>query len=117
MQRTEYQNASNLGSSSRGLLSQIFRRVIESLGSLLLGRPATIVTKQAIDRLNQLERREQLKLAERRGDEEFLDRELAKSQLTEEEYRRAARGTTPIASWPDEDLSDLLEKKDEGKSS
>jgi len=70
-----------------------------------------------MDRLNQLERREQLKLAQRRGDEEFLDRELEKSQLSDEEYRRAKRGTTPVASWPDEDFNDLFEKKDQGKTS
>jgi hypothetical protein len=100
-----------------GPLSQWLRRIVEVVGSLVLGRPAKIVPKQAMDRLYQLERREELKSAERRGDEEFLDRELAKSELTEEEYRRATRGTTPIATWPDEDFSDLLQKKDEGKRS
>jgi hypothetical protein len=117
MQRSDHQKLPELGTPSLGPLSQFFRHLIESLGSLLLGRPASIVPTQAIDRLNQLERREQLKLAERRGDEQFLDQELAKSHLNDEEYRRATRGTTPIASWPEEDFNDLFEKKDQGKSS
>jgi hypothetical protein len=84
MQRSDHQKLPELGTPSLGPLSQFFRHLIESLGSLLLGRPASIVPTQAIDRLNQLERREQLKLAERRGDEQFLDQELAKSHLNDE---------------------------------
>ena len=51
---------------------------------------------------------------QRFSEDEYLDHELAKSQLTEEEYRRATHGTTPIETWPEEDFSDLFAKRNDG---
>jgi hypothetical protein len=85
-------------------LPQPLRSMIESVARLFLGEPASIVPRRKMDRLAQLERREQLQLAERRGDDTFLDRELAENQLTEADLKRMASSNTPLADWPDEDF-------------
>src|SRR6185437_9612125 len=41
-----------------------------------------LVPRRHVERLRQLERREELRLAKRRGDDKFLDRELAKARQT-----------------------------------
>lgn len=85
-----------------------FRPLAEMFGRFLLREPAAIIPKRSAERLRQLERREQLRMAEREGNDEFLDAELARVQLTPEQLKAASRGTTPISEWPDEDFSGHL---------
>ena len=89
-------------------LPRPLRSMIESVARLFLGEPASIVPRRKMDRLAQLERREQLRLAERRGDDVFLDRELAASQLTEDDLKRTTSSNSPIAEWPDEDFEKVF---------
>ena len=46
--------------------------------------------------------------AEVRGDEAFLDRELARLQPTAGSLRRTERPSPSDADWPDENLNDLF---------
>lgn len=80
------------------------RSLVERIARLLTGETFALIPQRQVDRLRQLERREELLMAERRGDTEFLDRELARAQLTPEDLSRSSGQTTPISQWPDEDF-------------
>ncbi len=86
-----------------GGLRGMLRSFAETIGGFAVGEPATIVPRRTLDQLRELERRETLRQAEARGDDAFLDRELAAVQLTREDLKQIP-GKTPVARWPDEDF-------------
>jgi hypothetical protein len=73
-----------------------------------MDEPLTLIPQGQAVRLRQLERREELQMAERRSDEAFLDRELEKVQLTPADLARLSAKNTPISQWPDEDMKDCF---------
>ena len=52
--------------------------------------------------------RRRLQAAARRGDDAFLDAELAKHQLTAENLSRLDKRHTPLAEWPDDDVNAMF---------
>jgi hypothetical protein len=81
-------------------------KLLEGVARILLGEPAAVVPVARMKRLEQLEYREKLRAAERRGDADFLRREVDRNQLSEADLRRLEGGATPLSHWPepDEDL-------------
>ena len=70
-----------------------------------------MVTSAELDRLQRLAYRERLREAEAAGDHEFIESELRRNQLTEEDLRRLQRHHTRLEDWPDTP-DDLLEPED-----
>jgi hypothetical protein len=89
-------------------MRNVARLLLERVARIVLGEPARVVPARKMDRLDELERREQLQAAERRGDSNYLDGELAKSQLTEGDLDRLGKLATPIEAWPDENFEDCF---------
>ena len=89
-------------------LRQPFRSIIEVLARFILGEPASIVPNRKLERLAQLERREQLRQRAIRGDHEFFERELAATQLTASDLERTRHDLIPISQWPDEDFESMF---------
>jgi hypothetical protein len=89
--------------------------ILEMFARLLMGEPASVVPTRKLERLEQLERRERLRMAERAGDEEFLDQELARARKKAGDLKDAMGGTTPIAQWPAEDFTDSFDGTGEPK--
>jgi len=85
-------------------IMDLVRAFVEAIARVVMGEPVRIVPLRRIERLCELERREQLQAAERRGDLAYLSAELAKSQLTIGDLDRLAKLAKPIGDWPDEDL-------------
>jgi hypothetical protein len=81
-------------------------KLLERIARILLGEPAAVVPVGRMTRLEEVEYREKLRAAERRGDADFLRREIDQNQLTEADLRRLEGGATPLSEWPepDEDL-------------
>jgi len=82
-------------------------RFVERLACLALKEPARIVPTRDLERLKRLAYREELRLAEERGDTAFIEREIERNQLTAEDRARIAKRHTHVADWPDSD-PDLL---------
>lgn len=89
-------------------IRDLTRAFVEAVARIVLGEPARVVPVRKIKRLDELERREQLQAAERRGDLAYLRAELAKCQLTPPDLDRLAQSGVPIEEWPDEDLNDCF---------
>jgi hypothetical protein len=79
--------------------------VLEGIARMVLGERAAIVPATRLRQLEQLEYREILRAAELRGDVEFLQREIEKNQLTQEDLRRLRKKLRPVGDWPDTDES------------
>ena len=84
-----------------------FRAIVERIAILLWDEPMTFITQRQFARLHQLERREILQLAERMGNQDFLDRELEKAQPSVADLTTGT-GLTPIEQWPDEDFEGVF---------
>jgi hypothetical protein len=86
----------------------ILRSLVERVAVLIWREPVTIVPTRQVARLRQLERQEMLMLAERTGNQHFLDQELEKVQLTQTDLDHGKKNLTPIDQWPDEDFEGAL---------
>jgi hypothetical protein len=100
-----------------GAVRGIFRSMANALARIIWNEPITVVTKRQFNRLRQLERREELRMAERRGDDAFLDRELARVQLTPDELAKIGGKITPIDQWPDENFEECFDSQQEATHS
>jgi hypothetical protein len=98
-----------LSGAARGM----FRSMAKAFARIVWNEPVTVVTKRQFDRLCQLERREELRTAERRGDDAFLDRELDRVQLTPDELVKMGGKLTPIDQWPDENFEECFDDQKE----
>jgi hypothetical protein len=78
-------------------------KLLESIARIILGEPAFVVPAARMKRLEELEYREKLRAAERRGDTDYLRQEIDTNQLTESDLKRLERGATPLSEWPEPD--------------
>lgn len=93
---------------SEHVIQKVFRVIIEKIAILVWHEPITLISRRQLGRLRQLERREMLRLAERVNNQEFLDQELEKVQLSVSDLTGGKQALTPIAQWPDEDFEDAF---------
>lgn len=76
------------------------REFAEAIARIIIGEPAVIVPKSALERLERLAYREQLRDAERNQDVEYIEAEIRRNQLKPEERKNLAKRHTPIENWP-----------------
>jgi hypothetical protein len=98
-----------------GAMRGIFRSMAEAFAGMIWNEPIAVVTKLQFNRLCQLERREELRMAERHGDDAFLERELARVQFTANELGKLGGKITPIAQWPEENFEEIFDDRPESK--
>lgn len=96
-----------------GVVRGIFRSLAEAFARIVWNEPITVITRRQFNRLRQLERREELKMAERSGDDALLDEELQRVQLTADDLARIRGKITPIDQWPDENFEDCFDSQQE----
>ena len=66
----------------------LLRDFFEKIARIFIGEPARIVRKSTLDRLERLAYREELARAAARGDNDYIEQEISKNQLTPKDLAR-----------------------------